>query len=105
MRLIDADYFKTQITAAATEINMASAGMAFCKIIDAQPTACDMKKVLEELKFLKRYNMELVSEYDEQGKQHFMELAEAKVDAYKKAIEIIKAGGAGEQTGNNRISK
>ena len=29
MRLIDADYFKTQITAAATEINMASAGMAF----------------------------------------------------------------------------
>ena len=57
-----------------------------------------MKKVLEELKFLKRYNMELVSEYDEQGKQHFMELAEAKVDAYKKAIEIIKAGGAGEQT-------
>ena len=105
MRLIDADYFKTQITAEATEINMASAGMEFCKIIDAQPTACDMYKILEELKFLKRYNMELVSEYDEQGKQHFMELAEAKVDAYKKAIEIIKAGGAGEQTGNNRISK
>ena len=46
MRLIDADYFKTQITAAATEINMACAGMGVCKIIEAQATAWDMKKDL-----------------------------------------------------------
>ena len=84
MRLIDADYFKTRITAAAAEINMASEGMAFCKIIDAQQTAYDVDKVVEQI-------------------GNISELArpvgwttKAEIVRTKDVIEIIKAGGEDE---------
>lgn len=51
MRLIDADEFKKEIAAVAISrnLNVKLANM-LCKIIDSQPTACDMDKTAEKIK-------------------------------------------------------
>ena len=80
MRIIDADKFKKQIAGMAI-VNGYSAQKVnkMCELIDEQPTAYDVDKVvkrLEEASFCDTY----VSE-------------ETKVVDLERAIEIVKAGG------------
>ena len=50
MRLIDADKFKSQIAGMAISNNYhANKANALCELIDAQPTAYDPDKVVEQL--------------------------------------------------------
>lgn len=50
MRLIDADTFKSQIAGMAISNNYpANKANALCELIDAQPTAYDPDKVVEQL--------------------------------------------------------
>lgn len=54
MRLIDADKFKQQIAAVIIRDNLvAEKGNAICKLIDKQPTAYDVDKVVEQIVFQK----------------------------------------------------
>lgn len=58
MRLIDADYFKEQIAAATLKQNIDPAkGLALIELVDAQPTACDLENVIEQLSGLKKYQL------------------------------------------------
>lgn len=51
MRLIDADYFKKQIAAATLKNNIESnKGLALMELVDAQPTAYDVNKVVEQIR-------------------------------------------------------
>lgn len=51
MRLIDADYFKEQIAKATLKGNIEpKKGLALMELVDAQPTAYDVGKTLENLK-------------------------------------------------------
>lgn len=53
MRLIDADTFKSQIAGMAISNNYpANKANALCELIDAQPTAYDPDKVVEQIKEL-----------------------------------------------------
>lgn len=76
MSLIDADYFKQQIAAATLKNNIEPRkGLALIELVDAQPTAYDVDKVMEQLK------------------------AEGCIvddAAGNRAAEIIKAGGVNE---------
>lgn len=82
MRLIDADKFTKQIAGMAFANNYpANKALALCKLIDSQPTACDVDKVVERLEELKgRYNS---VDFEIKG-------------IICKAIEIVKAGGKDE---------
>ena len=78
MRLIDADAFKTQIAGITIANNYpTSKANAICKVIDAQPTAYDPDKVVEQLEEA------CISLSDYPG---------YTVDI-EKAIEIVKGGG------------
>ena len=51
MRLIDAELFKKQVAAMAIKDGYApEKANALCKLIDKQPTAYDIDKVVEEIK-------------------------------------------------------
>lgn len=53
MRLIDADVFKSQVAGMAISNNYpANKANALCELIDAQPTAYDPDKVVEQIKEL-----------------------------------------------------
>lgn len=65
------------------------------EIIKSRPTAYDVDKVVEQLEKLKTRYMEVAAEHDERGEQYSMDLADVQADAYAKAIEIVKSGGAG----------
>lgn len=50
MRLIDADAFKQQVAASVIAGNLSSEkGNAMCKLIDKQPVAYDLDKVIKDL--------------------------------------------------------
>lgn len=50
MRLIDADYFKEQIAAAALKENVEpKKGIALMELVDVQPTAYDVDKVISQI--------------------------------------------------------
>lgn len=90
MRIIDADKFKQQIAGMAI-LNDYSAQKVnkMCELIDAQPTAYDVDKVVEQLKELNKYNLNLADcmlDIQSHGLgRHFICLEDA--------IEIVKAGG------------
>jgi hypothetical protein len=91
MRLIDAD----NIYGAGRFIKLDKDGNAYasladiCKIIDIQPTAYDVDKVVEKLNKIKKYNLNLADimlDIQANGiNRHFVCLEDA--------IEIVKAGG------------
>ena len=87
MRLIDADAFKKQIAAMTIannyQINKTS---ALCDLIDAQPTAYDPDKVVEQLEKEKN------PIYREDGSL----MGERTVVGIDKAIQIVKGGGINE---------
>lgn len=91
MRLIDADEFKKQI-AGMTIVNGYPADKAnkMCELIDCQPTAYDMDKVVERLEECRRI-MESPVAADCWGEE--CQSGDCTVCAFDKAIEIVKSGG------------
>lgn len=82
MRLIDADAFKSQIAGMAISNNYpANKANALCELIDAQPTAYDLDKVVEQLEKVafERYGN------DGMGGEMVVNMDDA--------IEIVKGGG------------
>ena len=79
MRLIDADEFKKQIVGMAIINNYKpDKANTLCELIDAQPTAYDIDKVVEELEKIETHCLEM---NDCQGQS-----------AISDAIEIVKQG-------------
>uniref|UniRef100_UPI003FF10D8A hypothetical protein n=1 Tax=Roseburia sp. TaxID=2049040 RepID=UPI003FF10D8A len=82
MRLIDADAFKSQIAGMAISNNYpANKANALCELIDAQPAAYDLDKVVEQLEKVafERYGN------DGMGGEMVVNMDDA--------IEIVKGGG------------
>lgn len=78
--LIDADAFKRQVAGMAISNNYpANKANALCKLIDAQPTAYDSDKVVEQLE-------DNFNATEDKGVRL----------AYHHAIEIVKGGGVDE---------
>lgn len=90
MRLINADVFKRQIAGMAI-VNGYSAQKAnkMCKLIDEQPTAYDVDKVVEQLKEW-TFNAD-VNIGDGTMMNHNLIVS-------KNAIEIVKGGGVDAKT-------
>lgn len=90
MRLIDADRLRTILI---DEECPCALQTALIGIIDAQPTAYDVDKVVEELNKIKKYNLNLADmmlDIQANGtNRHFICLEDA--------IEIVKAGGRDER--------
>ena len=86
MRLIDADNFKTQVAAAAISngfMQSSEKARVMIDLIDMQPTAFDIDKVVEKLEELAEYEKKDWQKYDEE--QSF-----GGYCAYGRAIEIVK---------------
>lgn len=95
MRLIDADVFKSQIAGMAISNNYpANKANALCELIDAQPTAYDPDKVVEQLKEEKEFSY---ADFDEYVNEVCPCLDAEYDDLFNKglerAIEIVKGGG------------
>ena len=95
MRLIDADAFKRQVAGMAITNNYpANKANAWCELIDAQPTAYDPDKVLEQLEDEKEI---AYAEFDEYGNEVCPYLDAEYDDLFnnglERAIEIVKGGG------------
>lgn len=90
-RLIDADAFKRLVAGMAISNNYpANKANAWCELIDAQPTAYDPDKVVEQLEKLKSLvpvNRVLDDIINDKPKELGMLIA------YEKAIKIVKGGG------------
>ena len=84
MRLIDADTFKKQIAGMTIANNYpVNKASALCDLIDAQPTAYDLDKVVEQLEE-ERENVGFVKATTE---------ASAYIRGINDAIKIVKGGG------------
>nr|DAM18540.1 MAG TPA: hypothetical protein [Bacteriophage sp.] len=90
MRLIDADKLRTILT---DEEYPCALQTALIGIINEQPTAYNVDKVVEELNKIKKYNLNLADmmlDIQANGtNRHFICLEDA--------IEIVKAGGRDER--------
>lgn len=85
MRLIGADTFKSLIVGMAISNNYpANKANALCELIDAQPTAYDPDKVVEQLE---DYGNEETHYYKNTPYEKCIE------ECIGKAIEIVKGGG------------
>ena len=83
MRLIDAEAFEKQVVAMAIMNGYApQKANALCELINKQPTAYDVNKVVEQLDKVSDYY-----EFDEQGKEH------VQMINLIEALEIVKGGG------------
>ena len=97
MRLIDADLLKKDITKWLKHmIDVADAIVSTMMEIDEQPTAFDVDKVVEQLEREKAKAELLLSEDMGTG---FEFASKCRLDAYKKAIEIVKNACIDEITG------
>lgn len=98
MRLIDADAFKSQIAGMAISNNYpANKANAWCELIDAQPTAYDPDKVVEQLEertaFLKDYTKYGNKTTEKQKKSYGTMMMYEVADLVDDLTEIVKAGG------------
>lgn len=90
-RLIDADAFKRQVAGMAISNNYpANKTNALCELIDAQPTAYDPDKVVEQLEEVEKIMTSPVNKdcFGEECKA-----SDCMVCLISKAIEIVKGGG------------
>lgn len=87
MRLIDADEIDFNEVFVGTSEFAEDTRQAGKMLIDAQPTAYDVDKVVEELKG------ELQRTYYEATSKHGSLFSLGENTSYQKAIEIVKAGG------------
>lgn len=94
MRLIDADAFKSQIAGMAISNNYpANKANAWCELIDAQPTAYDPDKVVEQLEKKKQTHKRVI-EYEKKNGTITEEFQQRKaVEVLENAIQIVKGGG------------
>lgn len=98
-RLIDADAFKSQIAGMAISNNYpANKANAWCELIDAQPTAYDPDKVVEQLEertaFLKDCTKYGNKTTEKQKKSYGTMMMYEVADLVDDLTEIVKAGGA-----------
>lgn len=92
MRLIDADALKKQIHCAYSD------DLEILEKIDAQPTAYDPDKVVEQLEKLKKAEQDRPDDCDEDGCGDGEQIyddgrSQGRYEAFSKAIEIVKGGG------------
>lgn len=90
MRLTDADAFERQVAAMAISNNYPTGkAKAWCELIDAQPTAYDVDKVVQHLENLNKYEINLADmmlDIQSNGlSRHFICLEDA--------IKIVRDGG------------
>ena len=84
MRLIDADAFKRQVVGMAISNNYpANKANAWCELIDAQPTAYNPEKIVEQLK---------EASYTE-TQDDMNPCVPSEVVNLESAIKIVKGGG------------
>lgn len=87
-RLIDANKFTKQIAGTALVNNYpATKALALCKLIDSQPIAYDVDKVVEQLENERKF----------WENAHDRDLGKEKTRSYEHAIEIVKGGGVDER--------
>lgn len=92
MRLIDADKLTKQIAGMAFANNYpANKALALCKLIDTQPTAYDVDRVVEQLKEVHEKFCKSVACG---GKSMCKDCEEYII--FNKNIDIVKAGGKDE---------
>lgn len=90
MRLIDAD------TSIESIRNLIGNGATLEQAVDAQPTAYDVDKVVEELKKKALESAECKAEADAEMCGSSASRYCGEIYAYNKAIEIVKGGGVNE---------
>ena len=106
MRLIDADVFKSQIAGMAISNNYpANKANAWCELIDAQPTAYDPDKVVEQLEEAEHNARTMIGFEKAYGSVDDRIKAEAEERALKHAIEIVEGGGVDAKFDTNRPKK
>lgn len=91
MRLIDADELIKYIKIWEIGTSISSDQKEFIDCINRQPTAFDLDKVMESLEREKTESKRLLDENMGTGYEF---ANKCRLDAYKKAIEIVKGGGA-----------
>lgn len=92
MRLINADRFKQEIAAVTARGNLvASKCNAMCKLIDNQPTAFDVNKVIEQLEQQKEQYLQRCKEIESQfGENYESQRCFSKACSYDHSIQIVK---------------
>lgn len=99
MRLIDADTFKKQIAGMTIANNYpVKKASALCDLIDAQPTAYDLDKVVEQIEKLKKAEQDRPDNCDETGFGDGEQIyddgrSQGRFEAFGEAIKIVKGGG------------
>ena len=89
MRLIDADKLES------IDFSECVDSMEIMAVIDMQPTAYDVDKVVEELEEMKmRYFLTIANTGDEKSDFAYENVG----NALDKAIKIVKQGGVGKET-------
>ena len=97
--MIDADVLKSLIAGMAISNNYpANKANALCELIDAQPTAYDPDKVVEQLGKLKKAEQDRPDDCDEDGCGDGEQIyddgrSQGRYEAFSKAIEIVEGGG------------
>lgn len=91
MKLIDADEFEKQIVGMTILKQFPpNKANALCKLVDSQPTAYDVEKVVKELEDLKmRYYFTIANTGDADKDCAYLNTA----NAIDRAIEIVRRGG------------
>ena len=97
MRLIDAEAFEKQVVAMAIMNGYAPQKVnAFCELINKQPTAFDMDKVVEQLEDIKRKKYRACQDVICEDCKYSKDCCEGNESdklALDMAVEIAKGGG------------
>lgn len=96
MRLIDADEFQKQIAGMAILNNYPpNKANALCELVDNQPTAFDVEKVIEEFENLQEVELHMCDELvdGDADTQYNDGVSHGRYEAFFEAIEIVKRGG------------
>ena len=94
MRLIDADNFKHFLQ---TLVDAGAPYESVIELLDKQPAAYDVDKVVEQLEEqIAEAEKVIVNPPHDKLDKIANDTAEAFIESYKDAVEIVKAGGANE---------
>lgn len=66
---------------------------SIAKMVDEQPTAYDVDKVAERLEGLAGCAESKAAEYDEKGNVGVMDMWDARAEAYRNSVKVVKSGG------------
>ena len=101
MRLIDADLLKSYIIAAC-DGQISKRADILWDVINRQPTAYDVDKVLEQLD---REKLKALRAYNEDKGTAYSYASSCRLDAYKKALKIVKVGGIDGQAKIKNVTR